>query len=199
VPRTAASRAIGGCCAKVARLSEITELLGELAQGRAQAGERLYALLYPELKKLARGHLARSGPVTLEPATLIHEFWLRGHAGQDAASRAQLFAHASAVIRSVIIDHLRARNAEKRGGGIGDVTLSTAEFDNLPAPPPALRIDDALHALQRLDARCHDVVQMRYFGGLTLEEIAGVMSLSVPTVKRDWRRARAFLFDFLAS
>jgi len=100
-------------------------------------------------------------------------------------------------MRSVIVDHARARAAGKRGGGLADVTLGTGALEGLPQPPDALQVDEALQALARVDARCHSVVEMRYFGGMTLEEIAAVLELSVPTLKRDWRRARAFLFDYL--
>jgi RNA polymerase sigma factor (TIGR02999 family) len=96
----------------------------------------------------------------------------------------------------VIVDHLRARRADKRGGGVADVTLSTQALEQL-APPDVLKLDDVLHMLERADGRAHQVVEMRFFGGLELEEIAALLDVSVPTVKRDWRKARAFLFDAL--
>ena len=180
-------------------MSEITELLQQLAPGRDAVRERLYTLLYAELKRLARSHLAGAGPITLDPSAIVHEAWIRSRGAQPADNRRQFFAHASAVMRSVIIDHVRARAAQKRGGGAVEVTPGTATLDALPSPPEPLRIDDALRALEQIDARCHQVVEMRYFGGLTLEEIADVLNLSVPTIKRDWRRARAFLFEFLGT
>jgi len=180
------------------RVSEITELLQRAASGEDGARDRLYTLLYSELRRLARGHLAKAGAITLDPTAIVHEAWLRSQTGPlGAANRGQFFAHASAVMRSVIVDHARARAADKRGGGFADVTLGTGTLDGLVQPPDALQVDEALQALQRLDARCHRVVEMRYFGGMTLEEIAAVLELSVPTLKRDWRRARAFLFDYL--
>jgi RNA polymerase sigma factor (TIGR02999 family) len=178
-------------------MSEITVLLAQAQAGDAAASERLFTLLYTELRRLARSHLAKSGPMTLDPTTIVHEAWLRTQGQQAAGNRRQFFAHASAVMRSVVIDHLRERAADKRGGGHADLTLSTAAFDALPGAPEALRIDEALHALQRVDERGHRLVEMRYYGGMTMEEIAEVMNLSVPTLKRDWRRARAFLFDYL--
>jgi RNA polymerase sigma factor (TIGR02999 family) len=99
-------------------------------------------------------------------------------------------------MRSVVVDHVRSQAAQKRNRGI-EVTLSTASFDDLPSQPNLLGIDDALTALKEIDSRCHSVVEMRYFCGMTLEEIADAVQLSVPTIKRDWQRARAFLFDFL--
>jgi RNA polymerase sigma factor (TIGR02999 family) len=178
--------------------SEITQLLSALAGGQADARDRLYTLLYPELKRLARSHLAGHAPMTLEPAALIHEVWLKS-AGptskEGALHRGQFFAHASKVMRSVIVDHVRERHADKRGGGL-NVTLSTTAMDQL-APPDVLKLDEVLQTLERADGRAHQVVQMRFFGGLELEEIAEVLEVSVPTVKRDWRKARAFLFDAL--
>jgi RNA polymerase sigma factor (TIGR02999 family) len=176
-------------------MTEITLLLTALAGGDTQARDRLYTLLYPELKRLARSHLAGHAPMTLEPAALIHEVWLKS-AGQEAAlHRGQFFAHASKVMRSVIVDHLRERRADKRGGG-QQVTLSTTALEQLSSPD-VLKLDDVLQTLQRADERAHQVVEMRFFGGLELEEIAAVLDVSVPTVKRDWRKARAFLFEAL--
>lgn len=175
--------------------SEITLLLHQLSAGDAAARDRLYTALYPELKRLARSHLAGHAPMTLEPAALIHEVWLRT-AGQEAAlHRGQFFAHAIKVMRSVIVDHVRERQANKRGGG-AQVTLSTTALEQL-SPPDVLRLDDVLQMLERADGRAHQVVEMRFFGGLELEEIATLLGVSVPTIKRDWRKARAFLFDAL--
>lgn len=175
--------------------SDITLLLHQLSAGDTAARDRLYTALYPELKRLARSHLAGHAPMTLEPAALIHEVWLKS-AGQEAAlHRGQFFAHASKVMRSVIVDHLRERHADKRGGG-AQVTLSTTALEQL-APPDVLKLDDVLQTLARADERAHRVVEMRFFGGLELEEIAQALDVSLPTVKRDWRKARAFLFEAL--
>ena len=179
-------------------MGEVTLLLQDVADGRPDAAQRLYALLYPELKRLARSHLSGSGPITLDPCALIHEVWLRSRGQETPHHRGQFFAHASVVMRSVIIDHVRRRAADKRGGGLAEVTLSTAELEAVPAAPDLLRIDDALAVLARVDERAHKVVEMRFFGGMMLEEIAEVLDVSVPTIKRDWRRARAFLFEQLA-
>lgn len=185
-------------------MSEITLLLAECQAGQANqshqasARDRLYALLYPELKRLARSHLARSAPMTLDPSAIVHDAWLRCAGTAPPASRGQFFAYASAVMRSVIVDHVRERAADKRGGGQAPVTLSTAALDALPAQAGALEIDAALVALARADPRAHRMVEMRYFGGMTMDEVADVLGVSVPTLQRDWRRARAFLYDFLS-
>ena len=175
--------------------SDITLLLQQLSSGDAAARDRLYTALYPELKRLARSHLAGHAPMTLEPAALIHEVWLKSAGREAALHRAQFFAHASKVMRSVIIDHIRERHADKRGAG-AQVTLSTTALEQL-APPDMLQLDDVLQMLERADGRAHQVVEMRFFGGLELEEIAALLEVSVPTIKRDWRKARAFLFDAL--
>lgn len=183
-------------------MSEITQLLAECQgeqAGQAGARDRLYALLYPELKRLARSHLARSAPMTLDPSAIVHDAWLRCAGSAPPGSRGQFFAYASAVMRSVIVDHVRERAADKRGGGQAAVTLSTAALDALPAQAGALDIDEALVALERADPRAHRMVEMRYFGGMTMDEVAEVLGVSVPTLQRDWRRARAFLYNFLSS
>lgn len=182
-----------------ATMSEITVLLEQCQAGDASAKDRLYTLLYADLKRLARAHLAKAGPITLDPSSIVHDAWLRCGDAPAGGSRRQFFAYASAVMRSVIVDHVRERAAQKRGGGVADVTLSTAAFEDLPQQTDALAIDEALQALERIDERGHRLVEMRYFGGMTLEEIAEVMALSVPTLKRDWRRARAFLYDYLSA
>jgi RNA polymerase sigma factor (TIGR02999 family) len=182
----------------LATMHEVTALLNDMASGSVEAGERLYTLLYPELKRLARSHLSGSGPTTLDPSALIHEVWLRSRGQQTPAHRGQFFALASVVMRSVIVDHVRRRAAAKRGGGLAVVTLSTGEMESVPAPPDVLGIEDALETLARVDERAHKVVELRFYGGMQLEEIAQVLDVSVPTIKRDWRRARAYLFKQLS-
>ena len=180
-------------------MGEITRLLDRLRQGDAGAGERLHRLLYAELKRMARRQLARSGPITLDPTALVHEAWLRSRDQATPVNRLQFFAHASVVMRSVVVDHLRARAAAKRGAGADPVTLSTTLADGLAAAPDLQALEAALLALQRADERAHRVVELRWFGGLAAEDIAELLAVSVPTIKRDWRRARAFLFQQLTA
>lgn len=177
-------------------MSEITQLLEKCQSGEPGAKDRLYTLLYSDLKRLARAQLSRSGPITLDPSAIVHDLWLRCVGTPSANNRQQFFSYASTVMRSVVVDHVRANAAQKRNRGM-EVTLSTASFEGLPEQPDLLGIDDALTALKEIDMRCHAVVEMRYFCGMTLEEIADTLEFSVPTIKRDWQRARAFLFDFL--
>ena len=106
-------------------------------------------------------------------------------------------AYASRVMRSVIIDYVRAREAERRGGGLKMLTLNTGIEARALTEPDLLSLGDALDSLQRIDDRAHWVVEMRYFGGMEIEEIAEVLEISPATVKRDWQKARAYLLQFI--
>lgn len=181
-------------------MGEVTELLKRSSAGDAEARSALYTLLYGELTGLARSQLAKAGPITLDPSALVHESWLR--TSQTPAplpgGRPQFFGFAASVMRNVIIDHVRRRDADKRGGGAEPVTLSTSLPDGTLGQTSVLKLDDALRELAAIDPRCHNVVEMRYFAGLSHAEIASSLGVSEPTIKRDWRRAKAFLFDYLA-
>jgi RNA polymerase sigma factor (TIGR02999 family) len=176
----------------------ITEVLNRAIGGDAAAHEDLYRLLYAELLKLARGQLSSSG-VSLNPSALVHEAYLRlsKREAEPMRDRRAFYAYASQVMRSVLIDHVREHNAEKRGAGQQPITLSTGIVDSVGGEEDFSRLNDALLELQNADERCFRVVEMRYFGGMTEEDIAAELGVSLPTVKRDWRKARAFLFDQL--
>ena len=178
---------------------DITGVLNQAVAGDAAARERVYALLYGELLRLARSHLAGSGAVSLNPSVIVHEAYLR-MLNRDATplrDRRAFFAYASSVMRSVLIDHVRARGTEKRGGGEAMLTLTTGVLQSAIASEDFTRLNDALLELRSVDDRCFQVVEMRYFAGMTEEDIAAELAVSVPTVKRDWRKARAFLFEQL--
>lgn len=181
-------------------MGEVTELLKRSSAGDSGARSELYTLLYADLTGLARAQLAKAGAITLDPAALVHESWLRTSQTAAAlpAARPQFFGFAASVMRNVVIDHVRRRDAEKRGGGLDPVTLSTSMPDGTIGKSSLLRLDEALRELAKLDERCHSIVEMRYFAGLSHAEIAESLGVSVPTIKRDWRRAKAFLFDFLS-
>ncbi|HEX7916893.1 ECF-type sigma factor [Rudaea sp.] len=180
-------------------MSEVTQLLQRTSAGDAAAREPLYRLLYPELMRLARSHLARAGTLSLDAPGLLHDAYLRLTANQllPDTNRRVFFAYASRVMRSVIVDYVRERNAQKRGGGVQNVTLTAGLAETIFTEHSVTEIERALVALESLDARAYRVVEMRYFAGLTEEDIAGVLEVSVPTVKRDWRKARAFLYGQL--
>jgi RNA polymerase sigma factor (TIGR02999 family) len=179
--------------------AEITVILNRALAGDGASRERVYALLYAELVRLARSHLAGSGNVSLNPSTLVHEAYLRmlRRDGTPMRDRRAFFAYASTVMRSVLIDHVRAGAADKRGGQYALVTLTTGMLNSVAAEEDFSHLNDALDALRSVDERSARIVEMRYFAGMTEDDIAGELEVSVPTVKRDWRKARAFLFDQL--
>jgi RNA polymerase sigma factor (TIGR02999 family) len=176
----------------------ITEVLNRALSGDHTANEELYRLLYEELVRLARSHLAGTD-VSLNPSALVHEAYLRllKREGTPMRDRRAFFAYASSAMRSVLIDYVRERNADKRGGGHAPLTLSTGIVNAVSAAEDFAKLNDAMLALKSADERCFRVVEMRYFAGMTEEDIAAELNVSLPTVKRDWRKARAFLFDQL--
>ncbi len=179
--------------------TDITVILNRALDGDDAARERVYALLYGELLRLARSHLGGSNAPSLNPSVLVHEAYLRmlGRAAVPVRDRRAFFAYASTVMRSVLVDHVRASHAAKRGGGESLVTLTTGVLEGAAAEEDFTRLNDALEALREVSQRRFRVVEMRYFSGMTEDEIAVELEVSVPTVRRDWRNARAFLFEQL--
>ncbi len=177
----------------------ITVILNRALAGDAGSRERIYELLYAELLRLARSHLVGSNAASLNPSVLVHEAYLRmlSRDGTPMRDRRAFFAYASTVMRSVLVDHVRAGAADKRGGLFTPVTLTTGVLNGVAAEEDFSRLNDALDALRHVDKRSCRVVEMRYFAGMTEDDIAGELEVSVPTVKRDWRKARAFLFEQL--
>lgn len=184
---------------RASAMSEVTQLLQRSSAGDEAAREPLYRLLYPELMRLARSHLSRAGTLTLDAPSLLHDAYLRLTANRllPDTNRHVFFAYASRVMRSVIVDYVRERGAQKRGGGMQSVTLTGGLAETIFTEHSVSDIERALSALENLDLRAYRVVEMRYFAGLTEEDIAVVLDVSVPTVKRDWRKARAFLYGQL--
>lgn len=183
-------------------MSDITQLIeAGAAEGGVRSAE-LFAAAYEELRKLARARLASSGPMTLLDTTaLVNESWLRlsGKQALQVDSRRRFFAYASQVMRSVIVDLVRERNAEQRGGGQRPLTLNTAIGEGLVvAEAEALQVHEALESLAQVEPRLAQVVEMRYFGGLTESEIGEVLGLTERTVRRDWEKARMLLATMLA-
>jgi RNA polymerase sigma factor (TIGR02999 family) len=177
----------------------LTLILNRALAGDAASREQVYALLYAELVRLARSHLSGSGAISLNPSALVHEAYLRmlGREATPMRDRRAFFAYASTVMRSELVDHVRAAAADKRGGLFTPVTLTTGVLNSVAAEEDFSRLDDALGVLRSVDERSFRVVEMRYFAGMTEEDIAVELDISVPTVKRDWRKARAFLFEQL--
>ncbi len=178
-------------------MSDITQLLQAASAGDAGASDRAFELLYGELRRLAHSRLRGAGDLTqLDTTALVHESYLRLRGGQepDFPDRHRFMAYASRVMRSVVVDLVRARLAERRGGGAEHVSLSTTVADSAQDPgSEVLRVHEALEALAGQDPRLAQVVEMRYFGGLTEAEIASALGVTERTVQRDWHKARLFL------
>ncbi|MEJ5999784.1 ECF-type sigma factor [Paucibacter soli] len=182
--------------------SDITTLLRAAQSGDARAADQAIALLYADLQRLAHSRLRQSGQLTLLDATgLVHESWLRLHSqqqqqggGLEFPDRLHFLAYASKVMHSVVVDLVRARETERRGGGAQHVTLNTAVAELPPQrDDEILRVHEALDELARLEPRLAQVVEMRYFGGLLEAEIAAALGITERTVQRDWQKARLFL------
>lgn len=177
--------------------NDITRLLHDWSAGDKTALPRLVELVYPELRRIAARRLRseRTGH-TLQPTALVNEAYMRlaqqqpGKAWQD---RTHFFAVAAHVVRAVLVDHARARNAVKRGAGAVSVELSIANVSQ-PAPPvDLLDLDAALQALEALDAEQGRIVELRYFAGLSIDETAEALGTSASTVKRGWLAAKTYI------
>lgn len=176
---------------------DLTRLLEAARAGDAEAGRRAYALVYRDLHALAHAKLRSHRTMSLLDTTaLVHESYLRlvGDGRLDLDGRRHFFAYAARVMRSVIVDTARARLAARRGGGLPDLTLDTeAAIPEGGDEATVVRVDDALADLAKVNPRLAEVVEMRYFGGLTEAEIAEALGVSDRTVKRDWEKARLLL------
>lgn len=174
----------------------ITQLLKQRAAGDASVDAQLLPLIYAELHALAERHMRheRDGH-SLSPTDLMHEAWLRLGGLGEVEDRRQFFALAARRMRQVLVDHARRRNADKRGGGVEALTLDAFEpnADRTSDTIDMLALEQALSELEAQDARKARVVELRYFAGLEMNEIAELLNLSRATVLRDWDVARAFL------
>ena len=178
---------------------QVTQLLKAMRSGDPQAAQDLLPLVYAELHRLAKSYMRRERPDhTLQATALINEAYLR-LAGEeiDWKNRAHFIGLSAQVMRRVLVDHARARNAEHRGGGLQRVEMQ----EELAISPEKLdqvqQIDDLLKKLETVNPRQARVVELRYFGGLTFEEIAGLLELTSRTVKSDWALARIWMLDQL--
>jgi RNA polymerase sigma-70 factor (ECF subfamily) len=174
---------------------EVTRLLQAWGEGDVAARDRLIPLIYDELRRRAAGHLRRErGGHTLRPTDLVHETYLRLRAQNPAwQNREQLFAVASQLMRRILVDHARRRASAKRGGGLR-VTLVEGLAASPSAEPDLLDLDAALEELAALDERQARLVELRFFGGLAIEEAAAALGVSLATANRDWSMAKAWLY-----
>ena len=184
---------------------EITSLLLQWRNGGSEALQRLIPVVYAELSRVARARLRgeRAGH-SLQTSELVHEAYLRlvDVDRMSLENRAHFFAVASRLMRQILVDHARRRDADKRGGGIAMMSLSDAApaAPTLPVPVvDILALDQALDVLTALDPRLGRVVELKFFGGLTIEETAAALDVSQATVERDWAVARAWLYDRMSS
>jgi len=174
----------------------VTQLLVAWEQGDRAALEALLPLVEAQLRQLARRHMARERAVhTLQPTALINEAFVRLIEGPRVGfnDRAHFFAMAARLMRRILVDHARAKRNLKRGGGFTRVPLSAASPAALRRAPDVIALDDALEQLGAIDPRRSRVVELRYFAGLRVDEIATVLAVSPETVMRDWKLARAWL------
>ncbi len=177
--------------------SAVTALLREWRNGDRAAVDRLMPVVYGELRTIAKARLALERPGhTLQATALVHEAYLRmiGQNNVDWECRAQFFGFAARLIRNILVDHARTRGRQKRGG----TQVLTSLQDVLGVPEQAsfelMELDEVLHQLASHDERQSRIVELRFFGGLSIEETAHVLDLSLTTVKSDWRMARAWLY-----
>jgi len=184
----------------------VTRLLNSWSQGDSSALEELSAIVYAELHRLARRNLARERDGhLLQPSALVNEAFVRliGAAPVEWSNRAHFFAVSARHMRQILIDFARAQETGKRGKRAPHLDLAdirdSAHAQHGPNPIDLIDLDEALDELSRLDARQAQVVELRYFGGLEHAEIAAVLGVSEPTVFRDWRVARAWLYSRLAA
>lgn len=181
---------------------EVTRLLSSAADGDTEALNRLIPLIYPDLRAIAHRRIRgeRAGH-TLNTTAVVHEAYVRIVEGedQDWRDRVHFLAVASKVMRHVLIDYARMKQAHKRGGGAVPVTLDDQHAADEETVLDVLELDEALQRLAAHDPRLEKVVECRFFGGMNMEETAEALGVSVRTATRDWRRARTYLYDALGS
>lgn len=176
--------------------SDITRLFVSWRRGDPEVFDELFKSLYHELHLLAHRQRSRARPgETMRTTVLVHEAYMRLVDGKQigVSGREHFLALAARVMRNILVDQARAHAAQKRGGELRQVELDEALAADAPAVLDLLAVNAALERLATMDARQAEVAQMRVFGGMSLEEVAAVLDVSIATIKRDWRKARMFL------
>jgi RNA polymerase sigma-70 factor, ECF subfamily len=177
---------------------EVTRLLANWSEGNAEAREQLMPLVYNELRRLAASYLRRErADHTLQPTALVHEAYMRLVEQKNVQwqGRSHFFAITAQLMRRILVDHARGHIADKRGGGAAKVPITEAIIMSQDRPAELLALDESLTRLAALDPQQGRVVELRIFGGLTVEETAEVLHISTATVKRDWSMAKAWLLQ----
>jgi RNA polymerase sigma factor (TIGR02999 family) len=180
--------------------SDITLLLAAWSEGNKDALDRLTSLLYPEFRRIARQYLGRRAGESLESAALANEVYLKlTSAGKiQCEDRTHFLALCAQMIRHILVDHARRRRSARRGGDAMHVPLDQVLLEVETGGIDVIALDSALHSLAEIDPRKSRVVELRYFGGLGVDETAEVLKVSPETAKRDWKMARAWLYTRLA-
>ena len=179
-------------------MSDVTRILEALAHGDPTAADDLLPLVYQELRKLAANKMSGQAPGhTLQPTALVHEAWLRlaGNEPGRFAGRAHFFAAAAEAMRHILIDSARRKRARRHGGGQVRVDVDAVEIASMADDDELLAVHDALDKLAAEDSKKAELAKLRYFVGMTFEETAEVLGISVATAKRHWAYARAFLYE----
>ncbi len=180
-------------------VSDVTRILEAAARGDKASAQELLPLVYQELRKLAAHKMAGQAPGhTLQPTALVHEAWLRLVGNEEPsqfAGRAHFFAAAAEAMRHILIDSARRKRAARHGGGQVRVDIEAVEVASLANDDELLAVHDALDKLAAEDSKKAELAKLRYFVGLTFEEAAEVLGISVATAKRHWAYARAFLYE----
>ena len=185
---------------KAADAGQVTRLLASVREGNRDAIDRVFDLVYAELHSAARRQLARARPgQTLETTVLVHEAYLKlvDSAQSNWADRGHFFAVAAKAMRQIIIDYARWTTRQKRGGGVHKISLEDVDVASEDRAGDLIALDEALTKLESLSERLARLVELRFFAGLSIEETAETMSMPPHQVKREWRKARAFLFQSL--
>ncbi|MHC5114501.1 MAG: sigma-70 family RNA polymerase sigma factor [Planctomycetota bacterium] len=181
---------------EAAREQPVTALLQAAARGEPHAADELLPLVYAELRRLAGARMANAPRgQTLEPTALVHEAYMRlvGRTDREWDGRGHFFFAAARAMRDILVEHARSKATLKRGGNRRRVDLANLVCASEAPPEDLLALSDALVELERSDGRAHQVVVLRFFGGMTLDQVAKLLEVSPRTVKNDWRYARAWL------
>jgi RNA polymerase sigma-70 factor (ECF subfamily) len=179
----------------------VTQLLSDIQNGRSGAADELLPMVYSELRRIANSYMRRErSNHTLQATALVHEAYLQlvDQTRVDWKNRAHFFGVAAQLMRRILVEHARSHHAQKRGGDASKLSLEEA-INYFPQRDATLvALDDSLKVLETLDARQSRIVELRFFGGLTTEEVSEVLGISTATVEREWRSARAWLHSQLA-
>lgn len=180
---------------------EVTQLLADWGKGDKAALDKLLPLVHAELRRIARRQMSQERPGhTLQATALVNEAYLKlaGQKGFEWQNRAHFFAVAAQVMRHILIDHARAHARDKRGGGAIQVSLNDVNLIGDDQAAHFIALDEALQQLEEVDPQKGKIIELRYFGGLSIEETADVLNISPRTVRREWQRARAWLYRMIS-